>query len=291
MKPSTAPLRTHVLLLEGGHRLDLPLRDDDPLLQQLTTLIAQPANQRPLGLISLPLADAPRHLNLPPQALVGLISDGALPAVTAALAQQAGNTPAVEPAVVVQWTDFLPPEDHAALVAHAIEHQAAFRPSGVSTQDEKYRESWVLSDFPRFAQLMEQRIRERLSLLLPSFGLAPDLELPRFESQLTAHNDGNYYRQHNDNGSPDTASRLLTYVYYFNRSPKAYDGGQLRVWDSTVRDGYYVAAESAHDYQPLDNSIVFFLSRYLHEVLPVRCPSGQFADSRFTINGWLHQTP
>ncbi len=291
MDRQNPPKAAHTLLLEGGHRLDLPLADDDPLLQQLTTLLAQPAAQRPQGLLTLPLADGQQHLNLPPQALVGLISQGALPAVTAALAQQSAPTAAVEPSVVVQWTGFLPPEDHAALITHAIAREADFRPSGVSTQDEKYRESWVLSDFPRFAQLMEQRIRERLPLLLPSFGLAPDLALPRFESQLTAHNDGNYYRQHNDSGSPDTASRLLTYVYYFNRSPKAYDGGQLRVWDSTVRDGYYVAAESAHDYQPLDNSIVFFLSRYLHEVLPVRCASRQFADSRFTINGWLHQTP
>lgn len=33
--------------------------------------------------------------------------------------------------------------------------------------------------------------------------------------------------------------------------------------------------------------IIFFLSRYMHEVLPVKCPSRNFADSRFTINGWI----
>ncbi|MGB8690572.1 MAG: proline hydroxylase, partial [Microcoleus sp.] len=35
---------------------------------------------------------------------------------------------------------------------------------------------------------------------------------------------------------------------------------------------------------------VFFLSRYMHEVLPVSCPSKAFADSRFTINGWVRRT-
>jgi len=39
----------------------------------------------------------------------------------------------------------------------------------------------------------------------------------------------------------------------------------------------------------MQNSIVFFPSNYLHEVLPTRCPSGEFADSRLTYNGWLHR--
>jgi Rps23 Pro-64 3,4-dihydroxylase Tpa1-like proline 4-hydroxylase len=39
----------------------------------------------------------------------------------------------------------------------------------------------------------------------------------------------------------------------------------------------------------MQNQIVFFPSETLHEVLPVECPSGEFADSRFTVNGWLHR--
>jgi SM-20-related protein len=35
--------------------------------------------------------------------------------------------------------------------------------------------------------------------------------------------------------------------------------------------------------------LVVFPSRYLHEVLPVSCPSQTFADSRFTINGWVRR--
>jgi Rps23 Pro-64 3,4-dihydroxylase Tpa1-like proline 4-hydroxylase len=40
---------------------------------------------------------------------------------------------------------------------------------------------------------------------------------------------------------------------------------------------------------PPQNSIVFFPSSYLHEVMPVSCPSRAFADSRLTVNGWLHR--
>jgi len=120
------------------------------------------------------------------------------------------------------------------------------------------------------------------------------LELPPFsvdyiESQLTAHNDGNYYKVHNDNGSSNTATRELTYVYYFHREPKPFLGGELVIYDSKIENTYYVNADSFKTIEPRNNSIVFFLSRYMHEVLPVSCLSRSFQDSRFTINGWIHR--
>jgi hypothetical protein len=60
---------------------------------------------------------------------------------------------------------------------------------------------------------------------------------PKLETQLTSHNDGGYYRIHNDNGSPSTATRVLTYVYYFHRQPVAFKGGQLRLYDSRIQFG------------------------------------------------------
>jgi Rps23 Pro-64 3,4-dihydroxylase Tpa1-like proline 4-hydroxylase len=40
---------------------------------------------------------------------------------------------------------------------------------------------------------------------------------------------------------------------------------------------------------PRQNQIVFFPCSVLHEITPVKCSSGAFADSRFTLNGWLHK--
>jgi SM-20-related protein len=40
---------------------------------------------------------------------------------------------------------------------------------------------------------------------------------------------------------------------------------------------------------PQPNQIVFFPCSLLHEITPVECPSRAFADSRFTLNGWLHK--
>jgi Rps23 Pro-64 3,4-dihydroxylase Tpa1-like proline 4-hydroxylase len=39
--------------------------------------------------------------------------------------------------------------------------------------------------------------------------------------------------------------------------------------------------------QPARNSVVLFPGSLTHEILPVRCPSRNFAHSRFTVNGWL----
>src|SRR5262249_19683336 len=42
---------------------------------------------------------------------------------------------------------------------------------------------------------------------------------------------------------------------------------------------------------PRQNTLVLFQSSYDHEVMPVRCPSRKFANSRFTVNGWIIREP
>ncbi len=188
----------------------------------------------------------------------------------------------------LQIDDFLTREDKKRLLNYVFAEEAEFVPTNTSTDEVNYRRSSVLYSFPEFADLIRDRIQS----------IAPDifrtLELPPFsvdhiESQLTAHNDGNYYKVHNDNGSSNTATRELTYVYYFYREPKPFLGGELVIYDSKIENTYYVNADSFKTIEPRNNSIVFFLSRYMHEVLPVSCPSRSFQDSRFTINGWIHR--
>ena len=109
----------------------------------------------------------------------------------------------------------------------------------------------------------------------------------RLELQMTSHNDGDYFKLHNDNGSPDTADRVVSFVYYCNLLPKRFSGGELRLYDSRVENSYWVAADTFQTVEPINNSIVFFPSRLLHEVMLIQCESRAFADSRFTLNGWV----
>jgi SM-20-related protein len=190
------------------------------------------------------------------------------------------------PSRFIQLQNFFPTDEHHELVRYALDRQAEFTGTTTSTGEAEYRQSSVLYHFPEMRSRIEKYIHAALPTVLSALQLEP-FEIKEIEAQLTAHNDGHYYRVHNDNGSTDTANRLLTYVYYFNHEPKQFNGGALRIYDSQVKNRYYIAADSYQDVMPDNNSIVFFLSRYMHEVLPITCDSKQFQDSRFTINGWL----
>ena len=188
----------------------------------------------------------------------------------------------------LQIDDFLPREEKRRLLNYVLAEEAEFVPTSTSTEEVNYRRSRVLYSFPDFAELISDRIYASLPNIFNQLEL-PTFEVSHIEAQLTAHNDGNYFKIHNDNGSSDTVTRELTYVYYFYREPKSFLGGELVIYDSKIENSYYANAESFKTIEPRNNSIVFFLSRYMHEVLPVNCLSRSFQDSRFTINGWIHR--
>ncbi|MDZ7956496.1 MAG: 2OG-Fe(II) oxygenase [Aulosira sp. DedQUE10] len=192
------------------------------------------------------------------------------------------------PSGYVQIDNFLTAEEHQLLLNYVLEKESDFVPTTTSTNEINYRQSMVLYSFPEFSELILTRIQALIPNVFSSLGL-PSFPITYIESQLTAHNDGNYFRIHNDNGSPETSLRELTYVYYFYREPKYFSGGELLIYDSKIINNFYVNSESFQTVEPRNNSIVFFLSRYMHEVLPVSCPSQFFANSRFTINGWVNR--
>nr|WP_290225718.1 2OG-Fe(II) oxygenase [Trichocoleus desertorum] len=189
---------------------------------------------------------------------------------------------------IFQLENFLTAEENSQLLRYALEQEAAFVPTSTATNAIAYRRSLVLHDFPEFSQLIKERVQAVLPRVLEQLNI-PAFLITQIEAQLTAHGDGNYYKIHNDNGSSDAATRELTYVYYFCQQPQPFSGGELRIYDSRIEQSRYIKADSFQTVEPRNNSIVFFLSRYMHEVLPTHCPSKAFADSRFTINGWLRR--
>lgn len=172
------------------------------------------------------------------------------------------------------------------LLDYVLHQESNFVPTTTSTGETDYRKSKILYEFPELSQWMVQQIEAVLPTVLTRLD-HPPFQVSQIEIQLTAHNDGNYYKIHNDNGSAEVARRELSYVYYFYQEPKGFSGGELRVYDLNVETGWYESAETSVTIEPRNNSIVFFPSYYLHEVLPVVCPSCTFAQSRFTLNGWI----
>jgi len=305
------------ILLAGGHHYTLSLKTDSPLLQALVkTLVTQTEQSTGFAsLFQIPIDDGRSALCFPSEKLVGLVTDPPIyiqdPTLQPPFVQHLPQPeqepvhhgikkPIIQTSVPPTITDdltsrfahidnFLTPKEHQELINYVIERERQFLPTMTSTNDANYRRSMVLHSFPEFSQLILQRVRDILPEVLSQLNLPTSFSIADIEAQLTTHNDGNYYKIHNDNGSPDTANRFFTYVYYFYREPKSFTGGQLRMYDSKVENNFYVAAETYTDIEPLNNRVVFFLSRYMHEVLPVSCPSQAFGDGRFTINGWVRR--
>ncbi|WAL58088.1 2OG-Fe(II) oxygenase [Thermocoleostomius sinensis] len=283
------------LLLSGGQSYTLSIAPHNPLLQQLFAVLME-TPQRSQRLFQIPIKQGQAVLAFPSDRLVGIVTEPPIviqsPPKSAAVAQKNPiGVLSADPLVsqYIQFENFLTPEEHQRLLNYTIQHKAEFVSTQTSTKAANYRESLVLYVFPEFANLISQRVQQVFPELVSKLGLKP-FQISQIEAQLTAHNHGNFYKIHNDNGSQETATRELTYVYYFYREPKAFSGGELVIYDSKVENNFYVRADTSKIVQPLNNSIVFFLSRYLHEVLPVDCPSQQFADSRFTINGWIRRS-
>ncbi|HEY9666576.1 MAG TPA: 2OG-Fe(II) oxygenase [Coleofasciculaceae cyanobacterium] len=277
------------LLLMGGHQYTLYLNQDSPLLHNLIKAILARTQKQESNfscVFQLPLEEGRATLCFPSEHLVGLVTE---PPVY--LQQKEEAKPKATEILVSDWVqidNFLTIDEKKQLLNYVWQAESDFVPTSTSTGDLNYRQSTILYSFPEFSQLIVNRIQAILPDVFRKLKLSP-FPVGQIETQLTAHNNGNYYKIHNDNGSPDTATRELTYVYYFYREPKPFSGGELLIYDSKLENNFYVKADSSHRVEPRNNSIVFFLSRYLHEVLPVHCPSQAFADSRFTINGWIRR--
>ncbi|NEO56885.1 MAG: hydroxylase [Okeania sp. SIO3B5] len=194
------------------------------------------------------------------------------------------------PAFYVEIPNFLSAEENQKAIEIAIQNRDQYIESTTTTKADKYRQSYVLFSqyFPELAALIQSKILETLPEVLAKLNLRP-FEISEIEAQLTAHNDGCYYKIHNDAGSEKTASREITYVYYFYQEPKAFSGGELRIYDTELKAGAAITHDNFQTITPANNSIIFFNSRCRHEVMPVVCPSKAFEHSRFTVNGWIRR--
>jgi SM-20-related protein len=164
-----------------------------------------------------------------------------------------------------------------------------FTPTTTATAQIDYRKSVVLA--ATFYSSLFESWRHRLYGLLPRITtelLHPYFIPTDFEMQLTATNDGEYYKTHNDNGHDICKNREITYVYYFNREPKAFEEGYLQMYPTdTSKMDLVLPDEGSKLIEPKSNQIIFFDSRLMHQVLPTIVKSKDFMDSRFTINGWF----
>jgi len=196
------------------------------------------------------------------------------------------------PAVILD--EFLVVEEWRGLLKYTLSREGQFSRSevvgadGKTSLDTSYRRSRVLFDLSFFSALFRQRLLTFLPYLLARLGVKP-FPVSDVEIQLTGTNHGEFFRVHSDNDAKNSIGRQLTFVYFFFREPRRFSGGDLRIYntpwphDASGRNPWFRTV------YPRQNQVVVFPSSYMHEILPVNCPSRQFANSRFTVNGWLHR--
>jgi Rps23 Pro-64 3,4-dihydroxylase Tpa1-like proline 4-hydroxylase len=193
---------------------------------------------------------------------------------------------------VARIASFLPESERAELLHFVIENPGKFQSATIRSGNDSVvnfdrRVAKVSRDFGKMEARLRRRFLEALPVLMRQTGASgPDPDI--IELELAAHGDGAFYGVHTDlpigasrqrrDAEPD---RVLSAVYYFHSEPKAFSGGELRLFD--------VARENFVDIEPAQNSLVAFHSWMPHEVRTVSCPSGDFRDFRFAINCWYRR--
>ena len=310
------------LLLTGGQGAALVLPPEHPLLAQLLAAVAASdgvtAEPHP-SLFQIPMEGGRASLAFAAHQLVAVITDPAvvmqddatakpvMPAAVAATAATAAASaaPSVSPAVaaaaaasaaqghgdlirhpVVQIDGFLSASEVAWLMELTFAAESRFALARLSDARDDYRQALMLGAPHEVWELFTGKIRTVMLDVMTRLRMGR-FTVGNIDCQITASGDGGYFKAHTDAGHNETIKRQLTYVYYYNREPKGFTGGELRVYDDTIRNGKLAATESFQVIEPRHNSIVFFQAPVMHEVMPVNVPSRQFRDSRFTVNGWV----
>jgi Rps23 Pro-64 3,4-dihydroxylase Tpa1-like proline 4-hydroxylase len=189
------------------------------------------------------------------------------------------------PVVIV---DALLTDDEAStLLARVLASEPQFHPSATHDARADYRHSLVMNPPPDLVEPVVARVRSMTPAVLPELRVQP-IEVGVVEAQVTASIDGSFFGVHTDADRVKVPKRYLTYVYYFNRPPKGFSGGELRVYDDVLRNSKLARGDTFQTIEPLHNRLVLFWAKTMHEVMPVRVASQSFADSRFTVNGWVN---
>jgi SM-20-related protein len=188
------------------------------------------------------------------------------------------------------YRGFLDSVSHASLLTWTIENKAKFKASLVGTQEDakhnpSFRTSLLVSDLGPLKALLRQRLLDLVPKLIADLRVTP-FEPSGVELELVANNDGAFFKPHIDTftgAARRPSDRVVSAVYYFHAEPKAFTGGALRLYSfgTEKHEGNFT------DVQPEQNMLLAFPSWWVHEVLPVSCPSRRFSDSRFNVNCWI----
>lgn len=194
----------------------------------------------------------------------------------------------VWPAPFVYIENFLPRTEHERVLATVLSLAPDFAGARVGSGkdrrvDESRRRGLAIDavDCDVFRGVLAQRldallpnIQRRLRLGPRTFRVGP--------AYLAAYTHDSFAVPHRDSGPRPYPRLSLNGVYFLHREPRAFDGGDLLLYDTSVDgDGYDGFAFSR--IRPTGNSLVLVPSSCYHEVTPVASRSSALADARLSV--------
>ena len=197
---------------------------------------------------------------------------------------------AVWPAPFVRVRNFLPPDKHQAFLALMLAGREHF--SGLAWVDSGYIDESARHSFVANARIIDEvrpgfepRLRRLVANALPRLGMA-DLGERHFNVRASVYPAGGFFAAHSDRRQAmgEYEARPINCLYYLHRQPKPFRGGDLLLHDGEV-------ANTFTRIEPLDNSIVLFPSRCVHEVTLVECDPTDFGAGRFSVNSYVWTRP
>jgi hypothetical protein len=196
----------------------------------------------------------------------------------------------------VIFRDVLGAETVAGLLDYAAAREKDFTPGVLRNRETgKQRVDYALQDSVYLMDVgaFEAPIKSLARAIAPQALIQLNLNEPNAEPrefEITAYGDGGHFAAHIDTDERLHRVRILSCVYYFAATPRRFSGGELRLHGFPTLSGKSKAAPLPFvDIVPETDTLVAFPSWLRHEVLPVRVPSGAWADRRFTINCWVHR--
>lgn len=180
----------------------------------------------------------------------------------------------------------------STVLEHILKQRAAFFnhthsspcSSGTAALQSEYSVSQVSGRWVnRMTSPINRIVRSRLTDICEQLGL-PHFKAGHIQSKCIAFRDGGSFKPHIDihRESNLAAQRKITWVYYVHREPRPFTGGNLV---------FYSRRTVVGEIEPITGTLLIFRSDTLHEVKPVQILTGEFADCRFVLTGFVYDAP
>jgi Rps23 Pro-64 3,4-dihydroxylase Tpa1-like proline 4-hydroxylase len=207
-----------------------------------------------------------------------------------------------DPVKLIVIRNLFTSKENEEIFSEAVNNENTFQTTGIMEKMEKVIDTGFRNNISSYYDVVYDNNRSNSKLLTKLDELFSDRKFinvlssstypintfadsNHHETQVSRYGDeAQEYKYHMDyNG----LYRNITIVYYFNKEPKEYKGGEIQFTRSPIYSGIAVDKnEIPITITPENNMAVIFGSKVSHRVLPTTSPK-TFDSGRFSVNCWL----